>query len=155
MEMKDVEYVVCVGEDAEHIDDSILTHCVKCNCKVWMALSSIEKKPVCIPCVGKLADEAGADGINFCATKESFFEAMEHVAKCDKAQGYRPIPEYGGNHMTISSWIKAVKDGLFVDYDGYGYLATDKKMSSIKVVPSDVGKKRIDLKFSHIVWFNR
>jgi hypothetical protein len=59
------------------------------------------------------------------------------------------------DHMTIKQWIRCVKSGGFIDYDGYGYYATKTKMSNKIVRPSDVKNKKIDKTFSYIVWFNR
>ena len=75
-----------------------------------------------------------------------------------------PIPDYG-DHMTLDHFIQAVDQMCFIDYDGYGYLATSDLMSRIVVSPSDVFTKKkktfkkkflkISEGFTHIVWFNK
>lgn len=74
------------------------------------------------------------------------------------------IPEYG-DLMTIERFSDCVKSGSFIDYDGYGYWATETQCSSLSVKPSQFykskkicGKDISDLKpewATHIVWFNR
>lgn len=73
------------------------------------------------------------------------------------------IPEYG-NHMSLDNFIKAVDWMTFTDYDGYGKLATEKDMSSIVVVPSEIFTKKKKFRkkflkktegFTHVVWFNK
>jgi hypothetical protein len=73
------------------------------------------------------------------------------------------IPDYG-DHMSLDQFNQAVDHMCFIDYDGYGKLATENEMSNIVVVPSEVftKKKRFRKKylkktegFTHIVWFNK
>jgi hypothetical protein len=65
-----------------------------------------------------------------------------------------PLPDYG-DLMTLGDWLDCVESGGFIDYDGLGRYATDKEMSNIYVVPSDVEKGKVDKSWSHVVWFNR
>ena len=75
------------------------------------------------------------------------------------------VPKY-----IIKDWFEMVESGGFIDYDGFGYLATKDKMSNLLVYPSFVENSKItkvridfdfdipyeeDWKFTHIVWFNR
>lgn len=77
--------------------------------------------------------------------------------------------------MTIDNWKSCVKIGGFIDYDGWGYLATEKQKSNIRIFPSSLDyetdtityisvefdeprfiSSKIDLsKFTHVVWINR
>ncbi len=76
-----------------------------------------------------------------------------------------PHPNYG-DLMTIDEFKKAVEDGMFIDFDGYGNWATKTEYE----LPSNVkpshfykpvkvaGHNLIDLKpewATHILWFNR
>jgi len=61
-----------------------------------------------------------------------------------------------GNKMSIKEWVRGVKDGGFIDYDGYGYYSVDGKKSNKVVYPSGLGKFKIrDKEFTDIIWYNR
>lgn len=64
------------------------------------------------------------------------------------------IPTYG-HIMTLSDFIKDVKCGAFIDYDGSGNYVKDDKMTSITIYPSDVKHRSIRKEFDKIVWFNK
>lgn len=64
------------------------------------------------------------------------------------------IPNYG-HLMSLKEFIKDVKSGGFIDYDGYGYYSTETKMSNITIYPSDVDNNSLRKDFVYIVWFNR
>lgn len=74
----------------------------------------------------------------------------------DKEPKFEPFPDYG-DKMTLKSWLEAVKEGAFIDYDGHGYLATAKQMSDIKVIPSQFRNKTVKTPewATHVMWFNR
>jgi hypothetical protein len=65
-----------------------------------------------------------------------------------------PLPDYG-DLMPMSDFIETVKCGCFIDYDGYGKYSDGKEMSEQTVRPSDVEAGKVDMKWSHVVWFNR
>ncbi len=67
-----------------------------------------------------------------------------------------PLPDYG-DLMPIEEFSFNVKAGAFIDYDGHGYFATDKKMSDKGVVPSDFKKSNFHVPVwaTHVMWFNR
>ena len=69
---------------------------------------------------------------------------------------WEPISE-SGDHMTIEEWLSGVECGGFIDYDGFGELATKDMVSDVIIYPSDVteGERVIDPQFTHIVWYNR
>lgn len=70
-----------------------------------------------------------------------------------------PIFENMGNHdgliMDISRFINDVKDGLFIDYDGWGKYIKDDKISDITIHPSDVKYNSVRKDFDKIIWYNR
>jgi hypothetical protein len=67
----------------------------------------------------------------------------------------RNIPDYG-DHMTMEKFIGAVASGGFTDSDGYAKYATESVMMETETVcPSDVAKGKVDLYYSHVVWFNK
>lgn len=67
---------------------------------------------------------------------------------------YDDLPDYG-DIMSLKDFVKNVKDGGFIDYDGYGYYIKGDKMTDIIIKPSDVGFKSIRKDFDKIIWFNR
>ena len=75
-----------------------------------------------------------------------------------KAVIFKPLKDPEGCSVyTLPNWLEAVNLGMFIDYDGFGYYATEKEESSIMVIPSDV----ISSSFkspdwaTHVVWYNR
>lgn len=60
-----------------------------------------------------------------------------------------------GDVMSLESFIECVKDGGFIDYDGFGYYVKDGKESNVMIIPSDVKRKRIRTDFDTVIWFNR
>ena len=64
------------------------------------------------------------------------------------------LPNYG-HIMTLKSFIKDVKAGNFIDYDGYGRYVKDNKETNIMILPSDIMHKSIRKDFYTIVWYNR
>jgi len=76
----DVVYVICVRENDTHIEASILTHCVKCGCKVWCSITNCDKQTICMDCVLKLKETPG-DEVEFCITSETIAEAFKEIFK--------------------------------------------------------------------------
>jgi hypothetical protein len=71
-----------------------------------------------------------------------------------KTPNFNYIPDYG-QIMTLSDFIKNVKSGGFIDYDGYGNYCRDGMMSNIEIFPSDVKHDKVRTDFDTIIWFNR
>jgi hypothetical protein len=63
--------------------------------------------------------------------------------------------------MTIAEWEECVADGLFIDYDGFGYFcnpATKSELNGFDVCPSMIGTPAYEqrkVEWTHINWFNR
>ena len=57
--------------------------------------------------------------------------------------------------ITLKEFIKAVKNGFFTDYDGYGVYATKKGYTDIIIRPSDVLHNRHKIEYPYICWFNK
>mgnify|MGYP003396383695 FL=1 len=71
--------------------------------------------------------------------------------------GVEPIPNYG-DKFSIDEFHKGVRSGLFTDYDGHGYYATEKEMTCIRVyLPDFRGPQLGDIHhvYPNIIWFNR
>lgn len=64
------------------------------------------------------------------------------------------IPKYG-SLMTLKDFIKDVKNGCFINYDGSGNYIKDDKMTDIVIYPSDVEYNSIRKDFDKIIWFNK
>ena len=56
---------------------------------------------------------------------------------------------------TLDDFIGLCKEGMFVDYDGYGEYATSSYKSGIDVRPSEIIAGRINRDYDHVVWYNR
>jgi len=55
--------------------------------------------------------------------------------------------------MTVERWKEDVRDGMLIDYDGYGYPVKDGKQSERGISPSQVANFPKDA--THIAWANR
>lgn len=106
-------------------------------------------------------------------TGNELFFAYRQCTFCE-GRGYNPIKFTGENlmgkeieakwkpvkedddHITMEEYIEWIETGCVVDYDGFGYYATDVRVSDLVTRPSDLenGTLRKD-EFSHVVWFNR
>lgn len=61
-------------------------------------------------------------------------------------------PEHG-DVMTREDWLVCVKDGSFIDDDGYGYAMKDGKADPTPLYPS--GSENLPEDATHVVWFNK
>ncbi len=69
----------------------------------------------------------------------------------------RDFPDYG-DLMTREEFSLNIEVGGFIDYDGYGYLATkDGYLRLVKVHPSEWSYTNhvAPEVFTHVLWFNR
>lgn len=81
--------------------------------------------------------------------------ARKYVRKSDKDKlEFNKIPYYG-DLITLKEFREHCKAGMFIDYDGFGYLATQSGMSDMVIRPSYLGKIVIPKWATHVVWFNR
>ena len=60
-----------------------------------------------------------------------------------------------GDHMTMEEFVDCCRCGGFIDYDGYGYYATEDMKTDRIIRPSDVMSGIYDRKYTHVLWFNR
>lgn len=60
-----------------------------------------------------------------------------------------------GDKMTLQDFVESCEYGGFIDYDGFGYYATETQESSIKISPSDVTNNKYRKDFPYIIWYNR
>lgn len=66
-----------------------------------------------------------------------------------------PIEPKCGDLMTLAEFADCVKSTLFIDYDGFGELATATEVSDITVQPSKFSSMSIPLWATHVLWHNR
>jgi hypothetical protein len=61
------------------------------------------------------------------------------------------------DNYTREEWLGAVDSAGFIDYDGFGYLATATETSNITIYPSDITCFKVKLPdwATHIIWYNR
>ena len=59
--------------------------------------------------------------------------------------------------MPVADWLEGVKYGGFIDYDGFGNLATATVKTQISISPSDITVLNVKIPdwCTHIVWYNR
>ena len=67
---------------------------------------------------------------------------------------FEEIPSYG-DLFTIEDFRGYCLDGVIMDDDGSGNYATHDQMSNVDAQPSLIEKGEIDLRFTHVVWFNK
>lgn len=64
------------------------------------------------------------------------------------------LPDYG-DVMKLKDFIECCKEGLFINYDGYGRYVKDGKETNVEIYPSDVKNDCIRYEFDTIIWYNR
>lgn len=67
---------------------------------------------------------------------------------------FEPHNEWG-DLMTLQDFLGCVECGAFIDYDGYGELATATTVSNIEISPSEVKRFEFPEWATHILWYNR
>lgn len=61
-----------------------------------------------------------------------------------------------GDHMTVFEFLEVVDCGGFIDYDGFGHLATAEQESRVDIIPSTCRKTLSQNPWAtHVMWFNR
>lgn len=66
----------------------------------------------------------------------------------------KPLPAYG-DLMTLSDFVEECNFNNLLDCDGSGRYAFKDQISNREAVPSDVVNGIIDLRFTHVMWFNK
>jgi hypothetical protein len=60
-----------------------------------------------------------------------------------------------GELIPLQEWIGCVQCGAFIDYDGYGELATETQTSNVMISPSEMKGYDFPEWATHIMWYNR
>lgn len=84
MSDKDI-FVICVNENVEHTDDSVLKKCCKCGRNVWVSsvYADSEQKPICFFCVKVMAYLAD-DKVELAVDKRALADAIKYFFKRKK-----------------------------------------------------------------------
>ena len=85
------------------------------------------------------------------SSKNKVWEALTLPADME------PNPEYGDLY-DLEDWIHYVQSGAFIDYDGYGNMATESShLPRVNVYPSKAKHRNFEFPawVTHIVWYNR
>jgi hypothetical protein len=59
-----------------------------------------------------------------------------------------------GDLMTLEDFVSACGN-MFIDYDGFGYYATETEQTDIIIKPGDVMRDIHRKDFTHVKWYNR
>jgi hypothetical protein len=109
----------------------------------------------------EISDECAEEGISyneFCKRAHDVKKDIYFISKYVRLKKDAIVEfgkEWDANIYTIEQFISLVKNGGFVDSDGYGYYATDNGKSDIIIYPSDIIENIYRKDFTHIIWFNR
>lgn len=100
------------------------------------------------------ASESFDDWIEYQEPELSQINKLDQEIRLLEIPEFQDLPDYG-DVMNLKDFIECVKDGGFIDYDGYGNYIKDGKMSDITINPSDIQSGSIRDDFDTIIWFNR
>ena len=109
----------------------------------------------------KISDECAKEGLSYKEFSDKVKPVKEKLYFISKYKRIKqtPIIEYGkewkGELYTLEKFISMVRNGGFIDDDGWGYYATDITKSDINIYPSDISENIYRTDFTHIIWFNR
>jgi len=72
-------------------------------------------------------------------------------------ENLKDVSSCGGHHMPMQEFLGYVRDHDFIDYDGFGRLATDTGESRSEILPSDITviKRTPPSWATHVVWYNK
>lgn len=68
---------------------------------------------------------------------------------------FEDLDPKSGDVMSLEDFVESVKNGDFIDYDGYGHYVRGDKESDVTIIPSDVIANKIRTDFDTIIWYNR
>lgn len=100
-------------------------------------------------------------------TYRQFEHALEpYTSKCDALDrelrmlipavlSEEELDHESGSVMSLADFIECVKEGGFIDYDGFGSYVKDNRESNISIYPSDIDNNVIRPGFDTIIWYNR
>jgi len=149
-------------------------------CKIEFAIDNIKRISNLNPDVVEIQDEE----VDICdhtwndsrLSPGGHVTSGEHCSDCGKLRAgnytdttFEPVPDYG-DIMTVKEFTECCIDTSFIDSDGSGYYAVspcgvpeygkepckeELVVSRKRAYPSDLVGKKFDLRFSHVVWYNK
>lgn len=63
--------------------------------------------------------------------------------------------KWRGKLLTLEEFVKGAKNGVYTDFNGYGYYATAIGKSDIMIFPSDILENIYRDDFTHVIWFKK
>ena len=109
----------------------------------------------------KISDECAKEGLSyqeFSIKAKPVKEKLYFISKYLRLKK-TPSVEYGkewkGDLYELETFISRVRNGGFIDDDGWGYYATETTKSDIEVYPSDIKEGLYRNDFTHVIWINR
>lgn len=106
-----------------------------------------------------IEDECAKQGVSWEEMQKKTIDIKEQLFIIDKLyrKEQEPIIEYGknwnGTLMTFDEFKSKVESNQISDKDGYGFYASAKAKSNVKVLPTDILYDIYRRDFTHIIWF--
>lgn len=122
---------------------------------IWTMSFYTDKPGIDCSILAKKFNGGGHKQASGCSFETLPIEFLRQIKKL-KPIKYEPLPDpEDGEHMTIQDFTQATKDNFFTEDDGTGYYATETQMTNKVIVIQDTITRKLDDRFSHVVWFNK
>ena len=108
-----------------------------------------------------LEDECAKEGLSWNDMLVKTRDIKEQMASVDKRMRkiQEPSLSYGkkwkGKKYLMEDFISACVAKELVDYDGFGYYATETAKTDVMVYPSDITGNMYRTDFPYVLWFNK
>jgi hypothetical protein len=102
----------------------------------------------------KTFDQYNKERNDYCQPHLEELIKLKLEYRLTKPYKLEPVPDYG-DVMSLIDFIDCVKEGGFIDYDGYGRYIINNYMTDIEIYPTDVKNNYLRKEFDTIIWFNR
>ncbi len=107
-----------------------------------------------LPNKGESMDMHYKEYLEYCEPERGEIKILNRERRMIQPIEYSELSTFG-DVMTLAEFMRNVKDGGFIDYDGFGRYVKDGKETNIEIYPSDVKRGTIREGFDTIIWFNR
>ena len=108
-----------------------------------------------------LEDECAKEGLSWNDMLVKTRDIKEQMASVDKRMRkiQEPSLSYGkkwkGKRYELEDFISMCVAKELVDYDGFGYYATETAKTDVMVYPSDITENMYRTDFPYVLWFNK